>query len=158
VILNIGRNSLPLVKVKFFLNTDEWHGFESETVWSEEISNNKYRIRNTPFYAKDVSFQDVVKAKKIGQDLCFENHLLRSGHSTYRIILDNKISNIEFQENWKRMENLGCSYERTNLGNMKLFAVDVPPLADIHTVYTLLEEGEEKGVWEFEEGHCGHLI
>lgn len=38
----------------------------------------------------------------------------------------------------------------------RLFAIDVPPEADIHGVYSMLEDGEREGAWDFEEGHCGH--
>ena len=37
-------------------------------------------------------------------------------------------------------------------------AVDVPPHADIYAFYEALQEGENAGQWEFEEGHCGHLV
>jgi hypothetical protein len=64
-------------------------------------------------------------------------------------------SDDDFQRAWRPLQNLGCTYE---VGDRRLFAVDVPQDADIHHVYALLETGEADGIWDFEEGHCGHPV
>jgi hypothetical protein len=53
------------------------------------------------------------------------------------------------------LQAAGCSFEGVE---GRLLAVDVPPRANIHHVYHLLQHGEDDGVWEFEEGHCGHPL
>jgi uncharacterized protein DUF4265 len=60
-----------------------------------------------------------------------------------------------FRTAWERLQALGCTYEQAS---SHLLLVDVPPHADIYAVYVLLEEGENAGVWDFEEGHCGHPL
>lgn len=152
------EKTLPLVKVVFFLGKNQWHGYESESVWAEKISNDRCRIRNTPFYAKGVSFEDVVFVREKNAGLWFEAVSIAAGHSTYRILLNKSIPERDFKKYWNPIENLGCSYESADSGKMILLAVDVPPNVDIHKAYELLDQGEQAGVWGFEEGHCGHSV
>ncbi len=85
--MSVGRKKTrPLVKVVFFLGEDEWHGYETESVWAEQVSDTRCRLRNTPFYAKGVSFEDVVFVQKKKGSLWFESVSLAGGHSTYRVI------------------------------------------------------------------------
>ena len=150
------EKALPLIKVVFYLGDDEWHGYETESVWAEKISGSCCRIQNTPFYAKGISFEDIVFVKERSNGLWFESVSIAAGHSTYRILLDKSIPEAGFQEYWAPIENLGCNYESTDSGKMFLLAVDVPSNVDIHKVYALFERGEQARIWAFEEGHCGH--
>ena len=81
---------------------------------------------------------------------------MRGGHLTSRLLRDSEVSEAEpFLSPWRPLQALGCSYEQANATR---YAVDVPPHVDIHAAYRLLEEGESKGIWSFEEGHCGHPV
>ncbi|ETJ46816.1 DUF4265 domain-containing protein [Pseudoalteromonas agarivorans] len=148
----------PLVKVVFNLE-DDWHGFETETVWAEYLSENRCKLKNSPFYAKGVSFEDVVHVNKEKQSdvFVFESISIAAGHSTYRIIVARSTTHSLFEKYWKPIQNLGCSYEATQ-DLYSILAVDVPSKADIHEVYRLLEIGEDDGIWDFDEGHCGHPL
>lgn len=44
------------------------------------------------------------------------------------------------------------------MANNKIVAVDVLPEADLYAVYAALDQAEEQGIIEFEEGHCGHPL
>lgn len=140
------------------MNPADWHGYETESVWAELVEGNRYRLRNIPFFVKGVSFEDIVFIREKEGDLFFESTSIASGHSTYRIILEKTIFDSDFSSYWLPLEELGCSYESSDRNKTYLLAVDVPPGADIHKVYGLLDEGEKEGIWEFEEGHCGHII
>lgn len=151
-----------LVKISFELNSEDWHGEYVETLWAEPIaggSGSAYILRNTPYYVRGISFMDVVRVIKQDRLLRFLDVIEHAGHSTYRIISADRNS---FKNLWCKLELLGCSYEstiqRTSEGNRDLYAVDVPKEADIYKVYQILEEGKARGVWIFEEGHCGHLV
>lgn len=85
----------------------------------------------------------------------FESVVIHGGHSTYRLNMKADAAAGEGQQKWKALEQLGCTYEQ---GPGSLRAVDVPPNADIYKVYEQFEQGEREGLWEFEEGHCGHLV
>lgn len=141
-------------KVSFHLPKDGWHGIESETLWAMR-KEDTFILKNVPFYVAGVSYDDVVFAVREGSTNWFTRVAERGGHSTYRIMLAPGIKLQRFEECWKPIEGLGCSYERCG---SKLIAVDVPASANVFDVYRYLEVGEEEEVWDFEEGHCGHPV
>jgi Domain of unknown function (DUF4265) len=145
-----------LVKVVFDLNDSELP-YAVETVWAEPIGQDRYRIRNVPMFAKGVSEQDTVFATLTDDRLHVNGIADRGGHSTYRIFLKRPVKDIEkdIGANWAPLADLGCTYEKAN---DRLIGVDVPPAADIYAVYAILQDGEGSGLWEFEEGHCGHPL
>lgn len=151
------RNSL--VKVMFELEGDAWHGYSTETLWAEPLPGDRYRLRNSPFFAFGVSVDDVIFAREEDNILKFNGVSMAGGHSTYRILKNKQAAEL-FDKYWTPIRSLGCSYEEGQvLAERKhVLAMDVPPEVDIYRVYELLEQGEAAGAWEFEEGHCGHNI
>jgi hypothetical protein len=102
-------------------------------MWARIVGEDRYRLDNSPFYAFGVSAEDVVSARLEGGFLTFSDVVARGGHSTYRILRLPQASDGAFQSYWKQIERLGCTYEQ---GHPKeLFAIDVPPQADIYPVY-----------------------
>jgi hypothetical protein len=53
------------------------------------------------------------------------------------------------------LKALGCDIE---VATDKIIAVDVLPQADVYAVYTALQDAEQSGIIDFEEGHCGHPL
>lgn len=147
-----------LTKIYFLFGANEWHGHDSESIWAEHTGGNKYKIKNTPFFAKGVSFEDVVSVREKDDMLVYDKTVISAGHSTYRILVKEENLPSPFYSYWKPIEKLGCSYEENDETAMRMYAVDVPSSSDIHQVYSLLEAGETAGVWDFEEGHCGHIL
>lgn len=141
-------------KVTIPLEPNAWHGFETETVWTERVGPGSYRLANVPFFAKGVSFGDVLAARMLQHDLLYESVVQRGGHSTYRIVPAGGTDHPRFRLRWKALEALGCSYEFAGA----VVAVDVPPTTDVYQVYSLLESGAREGEWDFDEGHCGHPL
>jgi hypothetical protein len=148
-----------LVKVKFELDSSDWHGHGSELLWAalvRESEGQRFQIINSPFFARGISHLDVVSAIPIENHLVFEftEVIQRGGHSTYMII----VLDLGAKESayWNLLEKLGCSYESTNIdlavGRRLLLSVDVPPSADIYEVYEILEIGESNQAWMFQEG------
>ena len=152
------RRKFPerLKKVQVPLPSGEWHGFETESLWVEEVSKGKFRVENSPFFAKGVSFEDIVTASEKNGLLIFERVVISSGRSTYRIIPDKDIGDETFSKFWLPLNHLGCTFESADFG-YKIYSVDVPSHSNIHEVYHLLDVGEKGGVWGFDEGNCGHL-
>lgn len=138
-----------LRKVTVELPAAAWHGHATESLWAEPIATNVFKLQNVPFYAKGVSFGDVVRARPERHLWIVEIVLERSGHSTYRVVCDPPV----FERRWPSLSALGCTYERADA---RLVAVDVPAQSNIWAVYRSLEDGERTGEWDFEEGHCGH--
>lgn len=149
------KKGVKLVKIVFELKKTDWHNSLSESVWAEEKGNGLYRMDNVPFYAYGVSYNDLIEAKvnKNGE-LIFRQVVEHSGHSTYRFFVNKGIDRGKFNEYWEKLEKHGCTYEK---GFGTLYAVDVPPQANIEEVYKILEEGEKKGIWGFEEAHFGRV-
>jgi len=144
-----------LVKVVFRLEPGAWHGSGTETLWAERLGGRRFRLRNVPFFVFGVGVDDVIFAREAGDVLEFESVSIHAGHSTYRIIAGATIDPEQMSSKWQELEALGCTYEQ---GPGRMRSVDVPPQADIHQVYALLEAGEREGTWDFEEGHCGHAV
>jgi hypothetical protein len=138
-------------KVVFDLERGETP-YETERVWAECISDNRFRILNSPFFVFGISFGDEVEAEPYGEVFNFVRVVQRSGRSTYRIILqnENRIEGSEFLKHWEPFREAGCSFESAN---SRYIAVDMPRSAHVAELYELLERGEEQGVWVFEEGY-----
>lgn len=148
-------NIKGLEKVFFPLDSSDWHGSGSESVWAKRLKYDRFMIMNIPFYVNDISLDDIIVVQYSEEKLWFKSVIKRGGHSTYRILLLNNINENLFDKYWKALEKNGCTYEK---GKTRFYAIDVPPSSDIYKVYQLLEKGEQDSIWEFEEGHCGHTL
>lgn len=125
----------------------------SENLYAQPYGDDKYIVDNSPFYAFDISFCDVVSVIKDGESLIFDKVLERGGHSTYRIKLPKGKDHKYFISLWGDLERLGCTYEGSSANEQRLYSIDIPQNTDVLTVYKILECNEEKSLWEFEEGH-----
>jgi Domain of unknown function (DUF4265) len=72
------------------------------------------------------------------------------GHSTFRLIFKEELTIFKQFEAITPLHELGCHFDKA-LYNM--FAINVPPQTDLAQVVKLLKQGEEKGIWEYEEGY-----
>jgi hypothetical protein len=144
-----------LIKIRIPLPKTDWHNYASETLWAEPISSNLYKLRNSLFFADNISFGDTVYAKIEDENdfPVFKFITERSGHSTYRIVLEEKSTIKDFEEYIKSLNNIGCSTEGFK---ERQFAVDVPETTDIYEAFDLLKKGEENSVWFFSSAHIGH--
>jgi hypothetical protein len=151
------RSREQLVKVAVNLPPSDWHSHALETMWAEPLGGDRYRLQNVPFYVHGMSFDDVLRAKVIGGQLIVQSVVERGGHSTYRVFLSRDVTprDERFQQSWRPLQEIGVTYEQAN---DRLFAIDIPATTDIYGAYDLLQRGEELGVWDFEEGHCGHPL
>lgn len=148
------RKDPGLVRVTVILDPEDKQGFGSESLWAESLGQSRYRLRNSPFFAYGISNDDIVLGKKEDGVLKVQGVLLRGDHSTYRLrLVNDSIDSALFLKHWEPLQKIGCTFEEG-----PVVAIDVPPDADIYAVYRLLEEGEKMGIWQFEEGHCGHRL
>lgn len=153
-------------RVYFPLDPTDWHGRPNEGLWAEPLEGatpaTAYRLRNSPFFVRGVSFLDTVRvaSRSDGPGLEFVGVIDHSGHSTYMLLVSPSCS--EFGAYWQKLKKLDCTYEsktmRTSAGEKCLYAVDVPESADVYAVYSILEEGQKNNVWMFQEGHVGHKL
>lgn len=139
------------VKVSFPMSSDEG---SMECMYAQAQGDGVYVLDNSPFYAFDISYCDEFVAKEVNGGLVFSHVVSRSGHSTYRIKIPKNKKHTYFLKYWKKLKDEGCSYEGSSVNSRRLYAIDVPPAADINKVYGIMEDYEQLGIWEFEEGHC----
>ena len=149
--MSINAETTDRTKVVFDLEPGEVP-YQTERVWAERLSDNRFRILNSPFFVFGISFEDEVEAEPYGDVFKFVRVLRRSGHSTYRVIFQNQntIDGSEFRERWVPFRKAGCKFESAN---PRYIAIDMPPSANVTELYELLELGEDQGIWVFEEGH-----
>ncbi|MBB6255425.1 DUF4265 domain-containing protein [Nitrospirillum iridis] len=154
-----------LVRISFKLDPTEWHGHTREWIWAEAIPEapDIYRIKNSPFFTRGISLMDLVRAlpsEEISGQLEAVSVAEKCGHSNYMVI--NQTREDDFVKYWGRLEEIGCSFESAHLpidgDNKLLYAIDVPPNADIFDVYKILSSGEKDGIWLFQEGAMGHDV
>lgn len=149
----MARRDDGLVRIVFELDASKWHGNARERLWAEPVGSGRYRLRNTPFFAFGVSFEDIVFSEERDGEIFFAGTSIAGGHSTYRLMLLVKRTDDSFLKYWQPLQSLGCTFEEGIV-----LAVDVPPSTDVHEAYRLLDAGEVAGIWSFEEGHCGHHV
>ena len=105
------RSDQGLVRIVFELDPDAWHGSATERLWAEPLGSGRYRLRNTPFFAFDVSFEDIVFGEDRDGQTFFAGVSIRGGHSTYRLRLLTARDGSVFPKYWDPIQRLGCSYE-----------------------------------------------
>jgi Domain of unknown function (DUF4265) len=150
-----------LIKVLFELDSSDWHGCGAETLWASPIVGTEwrnFRIMNSPFFARGISYRDIVKASALDNDFIvdFNEVVERGGHSTYMILFEPTEARVGSY--WNMLEKSGCSYESTSIklsiGQRSLYSVDVPPSADIYEIHEILERGKRDAVWIFQKGYA----
>lgn len=158
-------NTENMLKVVFQLDPDDWHGSPAEALWGDRVWDGpppRVVLMNIPCHVTGVSFHDTVRVvlEKLpeGNLFKFAGVTARGGHSTYMILTP--IESPKFPNYWSRLQALGCRYESgacdTGYGRRMLYAVDVPPEADIDAVIAVLEEGDRDGIWIFQTGNLEH--
>jgi hypothetical protein len=140
------------VKVQFLVYPNDQRGIETESLWAEKVGPGKFRILNSPFFLFGISADDVVAAEEVDGHLKFQNVISRGGHSTYRIFLQGgrTIKDADFRTYWEPVSKLGATFENAD---DHFVAVDIPPGKDVAKIYEFLNEGEQDGIWAFEEVH-----
>jgi Domain of unknown function (DUF4265) len=145
------ESNAPLFKMMIPLDKSAWHGYAVETVWVEGLPDKTLRLVNTPFFARGISYFDVVDVTIQDGQIVFARIRNRGGHSTYRLVLRDGVDDLRFEEYWRKLAAIGCTYEC--MRDLRLYAVDVPSSQIVKVAYPLLNAGEQDGVWGFEEGY-----
>jgi len=136
------------VKILFELEQDE-DGYPTEkweSLWALPLEDGTFKIDNIPFYVPLLSCDDIVKARKHGDEYLFKAIHEHSKNSTIRMI----IYDIDSVENIrKRLTELGCDVEKS--GTSGFIALNIPAMAQIEKLMGYLEEGHNLDLWDYEE-------
>jgi hypothetical protein len=152
------------MKIRLLLDPTDWHRASAELVWVEVLwggTRKIFKILNSPFYARGISYLDVVDVVPApdGYGLDYARTIQKSGHSNIWLQVPSPPPKA-FKYYWSSLHELGCTYESssedTKDGNKILYAVDVPPEAEIDQVLSILERGQDRDVWIFQIGHLAH--
>jgi len=146
-----------LVKVVFDLERDEndYPPADFEYLWAKPIGGNLYVLDNTPFFVRGVSTGDTVIAEPDSNDeLRYRAVAKPSQHTTLRVVVfrespDPRPIGERIRDLRQQLDLLGCSTELSHLPG--LVAVDVPPGVLLSSLISMLEAGEARELWEYEE-------
>ena len=137
-------------KIKFVYQIDEDSPFEIESLWADKIGEY-YQIDNIPFFAKNIAVGDIVSIEEDGGELFFDALVQASGHSVVRVLFNDAHQIKSFGE---QIIKLGCSWEGNHIKT--LISIDIPKNVDYSIVRNFLEEGENRGKWEYQEACIAH--
>lgn len=125
-----------------------------ESMWAREIEGDLFAIKNLPFFAFGLNFDDVVHAPQAGPLREVRAVVRRSGHRTLRLVFHAHQTREHQQVPLDALNALGGSFERAT---DRLVAIDVPPVAAYDAMVALLTtlETEDKLVFETCEARSG---
>lgn len=110
-----------------------------ESMWAREIEEDLFAVKNLPFFAFGVNFDDVVRAPMEGELREVRAVIRASGHRTLRVVFHAHLTADEQVSHLDALKALGGSSERaTN----RLVAIDVPPGAAYEAMVALLAKLE----------------
>jgi hypothetical protein len=142
------------VKVGFRLEPDKdgWPPASRENIWAVDLGGGRYRIDNIPFYVRGISDGDIVVAKPEDDGrLLFFELVEASLNSTFRLFIfdEEEVPGVR-----NTFRDLGCPSELVSGG---LISLHIPGSVTMKPIATLIEQGEDDGRWDFEEGALRHL-
>ena len=120
-----------------------------ESFWAEDLGNNLYRMRNTPFHAFGINFYDIVYAKSESEDLkpsIIKVHEF-CGHKTLRVIF---LDDAPVEDRIERLKMLHQHKAYHENANGTLFAIDVESDGDYGAVCDILHMWEGEGTLAYE--------
>ena len=120
-----------------------------ESMWARDLGGDLYQLRNTPFYAYDLNFGDVVRATADGPDLKPEIRTVvrRSGNRTLRVFFS---ESLDVQARLERLASLVPMHVSYEGATKRLYALDLEPEADMAAVRAVLDEWSEQGWASYE--------
>lgn len=137
-------------------------GYPRSKSWEQLLAkpilerDDYFQIESVPFFLKNVSRGDIVKAKTVkndeiqkGESFEFDSVVDRGGHNTYRLLLRKRHPTDPDFTTQELLKN-GLAIEEQD-GNF--LAVDVPPSVDQRAIDQYLLRESESGRWEMQDGY-----
>ncbi len=130
----------------------EYPDFATERLWAKKLGQNEFQVENIPMYVRGISYGDIVEAKEVSEDVYeFTKFLKHSGHSTFRIYINQEIQDREevLQQIIQELNAFGvkteCSKDNT------LTAVDLPEGVEVSKVGQYLNDKYKAGILDYQE-------
>lgn len=124
----------------------------TESLWAER-EGEYYRIKNIPFFAPNLAYNDLVSVENDEGELFFDALIEPSRHSTIQIIiLDEK----EFNKITNNLTKLKCDWEGSHLP--MYISVDVPKEVNYQKVKQYLEDKHLEKKLDYKEACLAHEV
>lgn len=121
-----------------------------ESVWAAKEENG-YRIKNIPFFAPNIAYDDLISVEDDDGELFFDDIINESGNSTIQIIIYNE-SDIDYIT--KKIESFDCGWEGSHLKGY--ISVNVPKEISYLPVKSFLSNELENKKLDFKEACMAH--
>ena len=136
-------------KIGIETEDDESDEVEVEFLWADQVGENRYQLKNFPFFAYGVSYDDIVEAELKYEDDPYP-YLTRvvekSGHRTIRIILDKSAKKSKRSKGiLSHIAAMDCGYQGTD--GETYFVINIQPHCDYDAVRDYLNEEDIR--WEY---------
>ncbi len=116
-----------------------------ESVWAEK-EGQYYRLKNIPFFAANLAYNDLINVEDDNGELFFDSLIEPSEHSTIQIIF----FNIEyFKEVTDHLIKLKCDWEGSHL--KQYISVDVPREVNYSEIQEYLSEKHKENILDYRE-------
>lgn len=142
------------VKVHFRMDIDEygWPPASVESLWAVDLGDGTVRLDNTPWFVRGVASGDIIKVQPDDDGVLWAGETVQpSQNCTIRLIVlkddGSAAARQSVLEVFHRLSTTGEGIERFGM-----VALEVPPQADLLKIRELLEHGETKEWWHWEEG------
>lgn len=129
---------------------DSEENFCIESLWAEK-AGDYYKIVNTPFFAGNIAYGDIISVEEDDDELFFDALIAPSGHSTIQMIIHDTN---EVKEIGEDLIVLGCDWEGSHLAGY--ISVDVPESVTYSPLKKYLEDGLLAKRWDFREACLAH--
>jgi hypothetical protein len=132
---------------KIFVDLPHHWATGGESMWALPLGADLFEVRNTPFYAYDLNFLDVVRAVPTLPDekpsiLAIAR---RGGHQTLRVFFKEGVEEPERVQVLDDLRRFGVSYESCS---PRYFSLDVAPKGDVAGLRAHLDELEDTLAYE----------
>lgn len=147
--IKINKSGYSKIKLEYY---DLDNKIAIESVWASK-EGDCYRIKNTPFFAPNIAYDDLINVEDDGGELFFDSLICPSGHSTIQvIILDEK----EIEKITSDLVALRCNWEGSHLKGY--ISVDVPKEIDYKKVKQYLECKHLENQLDYKEACLAHEV
>lgn len=117
-----------------------------EKLWIEKKNDLEYQIKNIPFFAPNLAYNDIISVENDEGELYFEDLIQASEHSTIQIVFFNLES---IKDVTNDIEKMDCSWE--GIDNQNIIAIDVPENVDYKKIREYLEKKFNNKVLDYKE-------
>jgi hypothetical protein len=137
--------------VKVYIDLPNETSTSGESFWAKPVGPELFELRNSPWYAFDLHFGDVVRATpdNPGERPRIRKVVRPSGHKTLRVIFPKETSEAEQVAILGELKPYGGSYERAYA---HFVAIDVLPDGDYQQVCDMLWAWQQEGRLHYETG------